>query len=647
MMTAVTAQAPSSGPVSSPTRRLRRPDPYALAGLLLLTLVVLPARMSAFRGDDAFTSEWDGQRVFSGDSRWSQLLVSFESSINTGRPSLLGGIQGYLSSWFLGNHRMALKLLIIAYIVLAGYLLYRLVLELGGQRSVGLLVLAALAGAIQFRSFHDGSLGYWGVSPLVMVFTFASLLAFLRWLRGGRTWVLALSIVLFVGCLLLYEVPYPFCLLHVAVALFERRGRAALVAAAPFVVVSFAFVAYSYFGRQASTTIDPNYDVGGTIWGAVRVFMMQLFSPIPGSSLFFAGEYANFLPLGSSPTRAEIAGGLWRGLAVGGVCLLVCAAVLRGRAPAPAPGALGRMALLGGLIWVLPVTLISLAPKYQAEIVPGKGHLPALMQVYGWALVATAIVLMVLAAARRRSRQAAWLTALAVSGLIGVGAAVDGYINLRVVALEQPIVETRELVEQSVAGGVLAGMPQGSTLLFLERDLKWATGNLAQDGIGLEAMLANRTGRRYDGRLFGQIPAACPAVPTIPPPDCAPPHPRSAWVHVRARPDGGAVIVARMDRVQLGTVQTAGAPSLRVFTRQAEPPLLGGFSTRGRPWASTGLRWREADRGDGWKMFEARTSSRSRPIAASLYDDRNPLDFMNFGTPAEIVRRFGTKRLLP
>jgi hypothetical protein len=51
--------------------------------------------------------------------------------------------------------------------------------------------------------------------------------------------------------------------------------------------------------------------------------------------------------------------------------------------------------------------------------------------------------------------------------------------------------------------------------------------------------------------------------------------------------------------------------------------------------------------GDGWAIYTARIEGRQPPIASTLDDPNGRLDFTNLGPPDQIVRVYGTKRLLP
>ena len=197
-------------------------------------------------------------------------------------------------------------------------------------------------------------------------------------------------------------------------------------------------------------------------------------------------------------TPAELAGALWRALAIGGAILAVSIAMLR------EPGSSirsGPAVALGLALWFAPPALLSLTPKYQMELGPGRGYLPVLVQVFGVALLFACCLRALLRAAAARSRAAA----IATIGLASFGAAfvggVTAFNNFRVLGIQQPERAVRSLLEAGAARGVFSGVPAGSSVLFWDRDVEWSTAVPLFGVPWVELMLADRTDRRYDARV--------------------------------------------------------------------------------------------------------------------------------------------------
>lgn len=617
-----------------------------------MTLFLLPARFAAIRGDDTWVSESRGQNAIAGHNLISYVWESARHFAETGRPGVGGIAQGLSSAWVIGDHPQAYRVILVLLTAVAAGLLYRLVVRLGLPRSVALLVTVLLAGAVQMRSYHDAMLGYWGTIQIVLILVLGALVLFHRALETGNRRLVWLSVLVYLPAPLLYESAYTLIPLFAALALFERRGMAALRACLPFVAIAVAFVCLSLYLRATASAIPEGYGVGSSPLAALRTYVLQLFSALPASSLFFQSDAWSFLPLGGEPTTAELAGAAWRGLAVFGLVLALSLRLASGSgARLPAPRELGRLAIVGGLLWTTAGVLLAVSPKYQEEISAGKNHLPALVEVFGWALVAAAALLAVLRVALRRGRLALWLTALGGAGLLGLGAGFTGFTNLRVIGLEVPVERTRSLVERAASDGMFEAVPERGTVIFSSRDLKWHTGWFNQFPVSLEAMLVDRTTRRFDARMV--VPGErldCPAPAAYPAAECARPAGDAVWVRVRARVGGGSVIVATLPaRPQLP--DQAITRRVRVYARDdgggaPRPPRLVALTAGGLPWDSDDVQWQRVQGAsrDGSAIYEAAVTALR---AGTLDDSASRFTFDALGTPGQIVRLFGSSRLLP
>jgi hypothetical protein len=631
------------------TRRLR-PDWAALGGLGLLAVFLLPAIHASLRGDDGWNSEQHGLLALTGQSFLGRLAdSSWSGLVDAGRPQVLGGIQGEVTIWLLEDHPALYRGTLIGLTVAAAGLLYALVRRFGLGRAGGLLVLAALAGAIQFRQSHDPMLGYYGTTQVVLFLLLASLLVFHRFLERGDRRSFLLAIALFAPCPLLYESAYTLAGAHLGLALVERRGREALRASAPFLVIAAGFFVLSFVLRKTSAGVTNGYQAAFNPFAILRTYVVQLFPPVPTSSVTL-----DPLVISAQPTKPELVGGIWRGAAVFALVVGSLGWLVRsGVSGLPARTTVRRLLVLGASLWLCAPMMIAPAPKYQATMTPGRGYLPVLIQVFGYAGVAAGTLVAALRAAAGRSRTAQRVTILGAAGLLGFAAGVVGYSNLRVVAVEQPARHTRDLLEHATSDGLFATMPERSTLLFGFRDMNWP-GAWRFGESPLESMLLNRGGRRFDGRIvLPAVPPACPRTGHFPPADCEPFGPSTAWVHVRAHRGGGEVIIASMRARSYETAQSAPARSLRLYVAEDSmnaprvPRLLGQAAT-GTRWASDRLPWRRAAAGEHWAIYEAAVPAAKPPRAASLDDDRgDAVDFTNPPPPPELARRFGTQQLLP
>ena len=637
-------------------RVLGRIDWVAVGGLVLLALFLKPTLHGAFRGDDTWNSVVRGHIELNGTSLPSHIWSTVDNFVvNTGRPNALGVAQGVFTAW-LFHDEFGYHAYLLAVTLLAAGVLYALVRELGLSRPAALLVIVILAGALQVRSYHDAILGYSGTVQIALAFLLASLLVFVRGLRRNDRRLLVLSFLLFLPCPLLYEATYTLVAAHLGVALVERRGWAAVRASLPFLALGAGFVLLSYILRATAPSVVPGYEVGESYLEALRTYAIQMVAPLPASTLTFGADVGGMIPLGGNPTKPEIVAGLWRGAAVFALVLGIALGLARaGGSRLPPARTLWHLVVIGGLLWVASVVLLSFAPKYQLELIPGRGYLPVVIQVFGWAMVVTAALLALLRVATGRSLVAARVVALSAAGLLGLGAGFLGFNNMRVVGVEAPIRETRALLERAAENGAFANLPEDATLVFSERDLGWPTGRWSQMPDAHESMLMASSGRRYDARLVPQPGAGedidCPPSDALVPDDCEPMSDAAAWVRVRARPGGGTVVVARLSQRSITEAFAETTTALRAFVydeqRPPSGPLLLGATERGGPWSSGPLDWRQVESGDDWAIYETRVSSGPPPLASSLDSADGRFDFTALPAPDQMVRIYGTKHLLP
>lgn len=640
--TAVAAAAAAPDP---PPRGRRIYALLPMAALVLAFAILLPVVHAPFFGDDTTNSEVTGYAKLSGDSVIEVIADGTRSAVTKGgRPQVLGWLT-YPPWLTIHDHPGLYHLYLVLLTIVDAGLLYLLLRRLGWGRASAAAPVVLAAAFMQLRLYHDPLLAYAGVMQVIFALTLCSALFFDRWLGGGRRRDLWFAIGLFAVCLLIYEVSYTFAAVHVALAFSRRRGRAAIRAAAPFVALSAVLVVTSWWLRQIAPAGGTGYLVGGGPWTALRTYFIQLFPPLPLTYIGFDPSIAG------NPTPGEWLGAGWRALAVAGSVAALSLWAIRERATAVATTSVIG---LGLALWLAPPALLSLTPKYQTELAPGKGYLPVLVQVFGVAILMTCGLRAVLTRALARSRGALLLTVVLAAGVTGLAAGATAFSNLRVLGMLQPERESRSLLEAGVERGAIAAAPARSSVLFWERDIGWSIGVNLNEVPWQTLMLAHRTGRRYDARIeYSATPdgPACPPTPAILQPQCAPVAAHAYWARARLRPDGGTVIVAPMTR---GRPQRARpvAGEIRAYRQRNDggrpsPPRLVGITARGRPWTSASVTWRRLDGGDDWSLYAGRLGSGPPPTASSLDDQRAMVDFAALPAPPSRVRLFGSRRLLP
>jgi hypothetical protein len=339
------------------------------------------------------------------------------------------------------------------------------------------------------------------------------------------------------------------------------------------------------------------------------------------------------------------------------VLLVVFAFTLRLRRPgllalAPPRAAL-RMLAVGVPLWLVSPLLVVVAQKYQVEGSLTRGYLETVAQVAGVALVLGAAAIWLAPLASRGGRRTIIVLGAVASVAFGFAAAVDGFNNIRIVGLEQDVRHTRDLLESAAHQGLLAAVPNRSTLFFSSVDLQWPTGawDIVPGAAGIT--LYADSGRDDDVRAGAdQDLLTCAAGTIFPPPPCAPPRAVSAWVRGRAFKTGGTVILARMAHATKSNYLTAPPTQLTVYTEQSgsrtpPPPALAALRVNGSLWTSSGLHFQKLSSGSGWAIYRSQVPAQGAPTAQSFTDPRSPVDFDQVTPPDTLVREFGTKQLLP
>ncbi len=433
----------------------------ALPTLLLVAAAQVtflwPMLQTGYLGDDSLnvdvdaTAEQAGQSfvAWSWDSAWHWVT-------DFGRWFPLAFVQTYGEFHLIGD-RLAYKLLLLVFVLVATLAVAALLLRLGVPAAGAGLVAVVATLCLQFRAYHDPVLAYVGLQQAVLAEVALSVLLFHVWLRGGRGPPLAGSIALMVIAGSTYESAPLLVALHLAVAVAERGGLGRGVrAAAPLLAVGAAFLVTSLVLRAIADDRLPGYEprfAPGRVLGA---FGDQVSGTIPLSHLAFdpAGLF-------SRDTLTPVSlGAVLAALAVG----LLTLVLLRTRRE-PAPGEprpsmpVGLLAALGALLLVLPAAPIAIATGYQDELRPGLAYLPVFVQAFGLGALAVALGSLVarrLDPARRRA------AAAGASVLAGLVAGAGFQANVAVTDALARLGDTRVTTVEALDRGLLDRVPAGA-----------------------------------------------------------------------------------------------------------------------------------------------------------------------------------------
>jgi hypothetical protein len=453
-----------SPPQPGPSRSLSRPG-WALLVLLCLEAAFLaPVLRTGFLGDDSLNSLIDAQ-LWVGHEGIVQFLININDAVINvaGRLLTLSLLNDYAVPHFI--HGLVLyKVSLVAETVAATALFAYVVRRIGGSRPTTYAAVIFTVACFQLRLYHESLVSYGGLVQTLLIYVLGSLVCFHRFLLGGRrVWLLAAAALYLTACLS-YEAAYVFVLIHLVLALAVRgRPRAAIRATWPLLMLGVLFAGLIVYLRAAASAPDPNYAIALDPTLVLPTMAKQLVAALPLD--YLALDPSRVFPDGLlSPLS-------WGGVLVAAIAFVVLLAVLRA-SPAPSARPWWLLPCVGSALWVLPALPLSLAPKYQNELVFGIGHLLVLIEDFGVGLLLAlwAVWLMARVAHAPRLRLVA-ATMLAALGAAAIGATWQA--NLRVVSLQAPARDQRLLAEAAGDDGLFRGLGAGSTIVVDMADFGW------------------------------------------------------------------------------------------------------------------------------------------------------------------------------
>jgi hypothetical protein len=492
----------------------QRPAPAARGSRLSWELaLVLAVQFALVAGqlrtgwldDDAVNSSFRDALRMAHIGYFTAVHQTIDAWLDVGRFYPLSTYQGAAIGWAL--HGLVLyKAFLLVIVAATSAAFWWLLRELGLDRRSAALVVLVASVAFQFRAYHDPIISYGGLLPILFAELCVSLVLFNRFLGGRRAVHMAAAVVLFAIACLTYEAAYVFSPLYLLLAWHARGSlRAGLRAAFPVIVASAGFIALGLWVRSRVTIpAGAPYAPGRNLGELITTLFDQITAAVPLI-------YAAFDPSHIFHPRSHVILGAigWDDMALG----LAVAAVtfLLARAPGGMRWPAGRAAVFAVVLWVLAALPISLANKYQGELVAGLGYLPVYLEYFAMALLALAIVRLVARGLPATARTPALAATAAAVGLV---AGVTHQANDVLVAVAQPAKHFRQAVETAGDRGFFAGLPAGATLYADPVD-RWQTDAfffghsgkrfavLGPDGsFGLEPQSGHGCGRGQIGRYW-------------------------------------------------------------------------------------------------------------------------------------------------
>ncbi len=433
-----------------------------LSLLLLNAIALFPLLTTGYCGDDILNSQIRGEMIQTHRSLWG--VTAHYIGVWVSNEGRLFPLSFYMYSVFYAIRNVILYKLFVLTVVLASLAGFFLFLrKLTGSTAIPSACLLLLPLVIQFRPTWDPILGFCAQYPLLTLLMFSSLTLFLEFLDSRDRRALAIAIILFLCCGLIFETSYVMCVLFPIVAFSRTRTiRASLAGSWPFLAVTAGLASISIILRKVAgphaTAYTPNYDLALVI----KAYLLQTFGAVPFSYYWLDPHRIFFSQI--SPWPAPIA----QGLPLLVILAMITVLSAERRFPwtaATAPRArLVDLLVVGTALLALPQILISLSPKYQA--MPwGAAYLPVYISCLGLTLLLATLLTWLfdnrqVPAGRRR----------VVLGVVLVAWTGLFALNLRhnwVVAIweNEAYWTPRVLTEKALRRGLLHNMPAGAILL--------------------------------------------------------------------------------------------------------------------------------------------------------------------------------------
>jgi hypothetical protein len=621
-----------------------------LLGVVLLAATVAPALHSSMRGDDSHVAiDAEGHMRLNDVSLIDHVRDTVDHMLDTGRPMPIGVAQGTVYSSVVPE-RLPFKLGIILLSLACIAALMALLHELGvASRNVFLAVAVAFALSLQFRATHDPMLGYNASPQLTVLVLLLGLTAYARYLNTRSRWWYAASIVGVLILVFTYEANPPLVLAFAALHLGHGPLRlSSWKPVLPILGIGAAMTLLSAYMHRTSDAVVEGYQESLDVIVVAQTAARQAVSAIP--DIYFLSGSQGLLV---DPTRAELFASFWRA-ALAATLVIIALLGLRRAASGSSPesrnaggksAAALQLAAIGVVMMTCSGLYISLAKQHQQLIYLGGGHLATFAGTIGFVLLAVAAAL-TWGRTISRSRVVIW----SLGFLVFLMVFASTYSNFRVVAIEQPGIEQRELIREGLDRGIVDGLRPGTTLYLVNRDMNWNFGNLVFYGGTADYLVYLRSGLKLDVRTLAPPTPTCGPPKGFPTADCVTPSPRVALLAVRASRGGGTVALA--EGIPAARINDTGARTLTVLARgesaAGEEPSLIGTRPDGSPWGAAEEKWSRESIGDGWVRYTTMIRGTDGPVAGSITDPRSPVDFMApTSTAGVLARMFGTKRLLP
>ncbi len=515
--------------------------------LLVNALSLFPLLTTGFIADDILNSQIRGHMIQTNRSLWGVTAYYMNQwLINNGRLFPLGF--SIYSIFYILENVLLYKLFVLS-VILAGIgAFFVFIRKLTGSTLIPAIAVMLLPVTLQFRASWDPVLAFCAQYPLICLILFCSLTFFLRVLDNaeyGSRRALWIAVFLFMCCGLIFEVTYPMFLIYGTVAFLKLKNfKAAIRASWPFLAVTLVLVTASLILRSQAIAINTTYKMDLNVAVIVKTYFAQLFGAIPFSYYFLDPQAMFQNRIQNWPSS------LLQVLPLLVLLLLFAVPTVWRKFPkAPfiqnTTSDSGVM-ILGILFYTIPPALISLSPKFQAQLL-GDAYLPIYMSYFGLCLIFAVGLGNLYKRWNGENRKARWLTRVVFCVFLLLF--TFNFRNNYLVAqtMNEAVWNARVLTEHSLDKGLLKNINEKAVLL-VEGIEPWDNAELYSQHTGLRFTVYRLSETHNIGSALQAAGGVCASIGDHKVFDFTPDRPVYT-ILIRHLTDGtGAVLLARVQK---------------------------------------------------------------------------------------------------
>ena len=439
----------------------------------LSLLIISPMLESGYTNDDSFNSLVQGVVTLTHQNVFSYTYGQISYCANfIGRFFPIPYFYGPIFFEYVNNlliYKLLTLFIISLDLITFGYFI-RIYTRSSGAAILGILIMPLL---FQFRLYHDAILGYEFILPLIVFFTFTSLILLLYYYQNNKVDLLIASYIIYIISVLTYEISYCTLLLYLLVAYFYGRNKKlAIYSIIPYIFISAILALIpiiirlhnriAIIGGPGGPAYAPNMD----IIQCIHTLIKQTFSAFPLSyyitdpNHIFNTQIFEFIDTDLFILAVIVLG-------YGRLLLLFYRQYSTDkptRKIETGKNLLIFLAISGLILLLAPSAMISLSPKYQSEVILGFGYLPVYMSDFGLAMIV--ISLIYLTYDRIKSKKIIVLITVIIA-ITCMTTGMINYIDNRNVVehSNQNWLYPRQIIEDAMRNGLFNNVPNGSTLL--------------------------------------------------------------------------------------------------------------------------------------------------------------------------------------